>query len=564
MAAEMTASHLEEGGPEPVVSLKIDPDRNSTTGMNDDRIVSPHMDFTGAAPTNSARMLGEANALMDTLNCKHKTRHVDAIPAPWNIARALMEYNRMLGFSISRPIVRFRGIEDTGDIKESHDPALLEIWDPINFTLHTLDPKLIQLPIDVNYKYGGFNSVGRLLSFMTLRSHGFTTNMILNAPSKAIVIMRANIKYWYMFYWFLFIAAYMGLSGYLPITWMVVIVVILPGIMWLKEYRKRNMGLLDVNFAIWLDYAQAGMNKEFLLQVTQLVSYVLMVIFAVARVGNLANMDSDNMDSFMSRRKLMIEEDGLFFFGLKDGARRLANQPQRGFFCDVEHDSPTSYPTPEPTFKPSMVSLNPTASPTISSSPTKAPTIDTDDGTVFLCDTTDQGLLYFSFVIYLIFVTVWMFRLAIATQIIPLPAGEEIPDDEKIMWKVTLTYCTPKYVWNVASQVGHALPAKPGMDQRLIGGFANIATAANGGNFGGSGNFSTVTFNASKSAIDALNDGIYQLSRKKGAEGLFIKYEHEVACAMMNQGEGGPLAVRLLNQKHAPEQMLEVPLAVAR
>ena len=33
MAAEMTASHLEEGGPEPVVSLKIDPDRNSTTGM---------------------------------------------------------------------------------------------------------------------------------------------------------------------------------------------------------------------------------------------------------------------------------------------------------------------------------------------------------------------------------------------------------------------------------------------------------------------------------------------------------------------------------------------------
>ena len=73
------------------------------------------------------------------------------------------------------------------------------------------------------------------------------------------------------------------------------------------------MGLLDVNFAIWLDYAQAGMNKEFLLQVTQLVSYVLMVIFVVARVGNLANMNSDNIDSFMSRRKLMIEEDGLFF-----------------------------------------------------------------------------------------------------------------------------------------------------------------------------------------------------------------------------------------------------------
>ena len=158
-----------------------------------------------------------------------------------------------------------------------------------------------------------------------------------------------------------------------------------------------------------------------------------MVVFVVARVGNLANMDNDNIDSFMSRRKL-IEEDGLFFFGLKDGARRLANQPQRGFFCDVEHDSPTPYPTPFPTAKPTRPSLNPTALPTISSSPTKAPTVP-DDDKVFLCDTTDQGLLYFSFVIYLIFVTVWMFRLAIATQIIPPPAGEEIPDDEKIMWR---------------------------------------------------------------------------------------------------------------------------------
>ena len=275
---------------------------------------------------------------------------------------------------------------------------------------------------------------------------------------------------------------------------------------------------------------------------TQVITLCLLLLFMIARVGTLA----DNSDENLELRRRLVEDEGLFNYGLKYAGRRLANQPNQGFFCDVQYASPTLAPTKDfPTAAPAVQPTPKTPGPTNPPSPG-------DDDNVYLCDTTDKGLLYFTFLIYVVFWSVWLYRLCAATQVFPLPAGEEIPDEEKVMWKVSLTYCTPKYVWNVASQVGHALPAKPGMDQRTIGGFANISTTSMSRlPFGG--NFETITFNASKSAIDALNDGIYKLSAKSGPDGLFTKYEHEVACAMMHPGEGGPLAVRMLNQKHAPE-----------
>ena len=87
-------------------------------------------------------MLREARDLMAALDCKHRTRHVDVIPAPWNLTRALMEYNRMLGFSISRPIVRFRGLEEAGHLPKNAEgeaePSLLEIWDPVSSDIGVL------------------------------------------------------------------------------------------------------------------------------------------------------------------------------------------------------------------------------------------------------------------------------------------------------------------------------------------------------------------------------------------------------------------------------------------
>ena len=322
------------------------------------------------------------------------------------------------------------------------------------------------------------------------------------------------------------------------------------------------------DFAIWWTWpadVAAAWNWNFGLQVLQMVFFILSFLFIMSRVLNLVENDASS-NTVVGRRQLneaWIEENGLFMFGLTHATRRLANQPQEGFFCDVVHESPTAYPTklpvPAPTTKtpyPTVTTSPPTAHmPT--PGPTKEPTPG-DDDTVFLCDTTDQGLLYFGFALWFCFSTVWLYRLCVATTGYPVPAGEDIPDDEKVMWKVKLTYCTPKYVWNVASQVGHALPTKPGLDQRIIGGFANINTANT--HTLTPGNFETITFNASKSAIDRLNDGIFILSTRKGANGLFTRYEHEVACAMMHQGEGGPLAVRMLNQQHAPQMFVEKDL----
>jgi hypothetical protein len=144
---------------------------------------------------------------------------VDVIPAPWNLTRALMEYNRMLGFSISRPIVRFRGLEEAGHLPKNAEgeaePSLLEIVrTQINFKLYTLDPKLIQLPIDVSYLHHGFNHVGAFFKFGSLRSAGFSTNSILNQPGAAKEIMRRGHRRKYFLLWLFYLLVYMSISGY--------------------------------------------------------------------------------------------------------------------------------------------------------------------------------------------------------------------------------------------------------------------------------------------------------------------------------------------------------------
>ena len=84
----------------------------------------------------------------------------------------------------------------------------------INFKLYTLDPKLIQLPIDVSYLHHGFNHVGAFFKFGSLRSAGFSTNSILNQPGAAKEIMRRGHRRKYFLLWLFYLLVYMSISGY--------------------------------------------------------------------------------------------------------------------------------------------------------------------------------------------------------------------------------------------------------------------------------------------------------------------------------------------------------------
>ena len=158
------------------------------------------------------------------------------------------------------------------------------------------------------------------------------------------------------------------------------------------------------------------------------------------------------------------------------------------------------------------------------------------------------------------FLVVWLYRLYMARSRLP-PSWKQkpskLPEEEKILFKVTLRFYKNNYVWNIASQMHYANVFMPrnGPLYKLWAGIqhggtyvTNILASAAGVVGYDTHHVGSITFHASKSAIDALHAGIAELSSSSDASScLFTKYEHDVSCSIMDPKEGGPLVLRMLN-----------------
>ena len=254
----------------------------------------------------------------------------------------------------------------------------------------------------------------------------------------------------------------------------------------------------------------------------------------------------------------------------EDTRRRLNIKPKTGFFCGVEDDD-TDKPTASPTLNPTWDQTDPnqpTPYPSLYPEPTPGPSITpkptheeaTDEQKVLMCDNSDRQLMVICFATMCFFLVVWLYRLHMARSRLP-PSWKEkttkLPEEEKVLFKVTLRFYKNNYVWNIASQMHYANVFMPrnGALYKLWAGIQHGGTyvtnilASAAGVLGYDTNYvGSITFHASKSAIDALHAGIAELSSSSDVSNrLFTKYEHDVSCNIMDPKEGGPLVLRMLN-----------------
>jgi hypothetical protein len=447
--------------------------------------------------------------------------------------------------------------------------------DPINLRLYSLDARKIVLPLVTTYQgpysTGLTNHTSRLAAPWRVQwLTGIVQHTIANKIVTLKEILEIDAATRYQVVGAVSTLLYLGLCGFYPIVLLVLLVIYWSYHVYIERRERTLRERLPTSNPICFGFqprADTYSRGAFLAWCTRGEP--------VPELSEWYHRTADPILLWIQNFLFLLTMTSLIMRSTTSGTlatrlgRRLAEGPAQGFFCSNEEEdddtpSPTSIPAPVPTHNENMPTPKPTYSyspsqkPSYSSKPTPSP-VAADDDTSYLCDNSDRAWLVAGFVFLCLFLLVWLYRLYRARLNLWQGIKDPVADDEKLLFKARINFYKANYLMGMASSVNIAASARPALVDRVFfamshpgdfwGGMARLAadiiTGRNGAVIG------SIEFMASKKNIDVLNDGLLALRMAESKdETLFQKNEHKMACSLMDPGDGGNLAIRMLNTKH--------------